>query len=291
MNLLNEFIKENRSIYTPLRTAIRRAEHQLLDHPKVFDDPLALRILGKEQASTVQAELLQSAASALAPLFRATLAVRSRYAEDKLALGVQNGVRQYVILGAGLDTFAYRHPYPEGVLHVFEVDHPVTQAWKRECLRESGINPPNDLTFVPVDFETQTLMAELARADFDPHKRTFFSWLGVTPYLTTAAVMATLSLVASLPVGSEIVFDYLIPPSLLSSKQRLIFEELSQRVSSAGEPWQAFFDPESLKQNLQAMGFSDVKDKGPEKINAKYFNNRKDRLRVWSLTNLMSARV
>lgn len=282
---------ENRSTYTPLRTAIRRAEHQLLDHPKVFDDPLALRILGKEHASTLQAELLQSAASALAPLFRATLAVRSRYAEDKLALGVQHGVRQYVILGSGLDTFAYRNPYPEGVLHIFEVDHPVTQAWKRECLREAGINLPNDLTFVPVDFETQTLMQELADAGFDPNKRTFFSWLGVTPYLTTDAVMATLSLVASLPLGSEIVFDYLILPSMLSSKQRSIFDELSQRVSSAGEPWQGFFEPESLKRNLQAMGFGNVKDKGAEEINAKYFKNRQDGLRVWGLTNLMRARV
>ncbi len=291
MNSLNEFMKENRSIYTPLRTAIRRAEHQLIDHPKVFDDPLALRILGKEHASTVQAELVQSDESPLAPLIRATLAVRSRYAEDKLALGVQHGVRQYVILGAGLDTFAYRNPYPEGVLHIFEVDHPITQAWKRECLRTAGINRPNDLTFVPVDFETQTLMEELSDADFDPNQPTFFSWLGVTPYLTTEAVMATLSLVASLAVGSEIVFDYLIPPSLLSSKQRSIFDELSQRVSAAGEPWQAFFDPVSLKRNLQAMGFSNIKDKGPQKINAKYFNNRKDGLRVWSLTNLMSARV
>jgi methyltransferase (TIGR00027 family) len=176
-----------------------RAAHQLLDDPKVFDDPVALRIIGKESASKLQADLHHVEAMPLSPYLRAFVAARSRYAEDELAAIVRRGVRQYVILGAGLDTFAYRNPYPEGVLHVFEVDHPTTQTWKRARLEEIGIALPGDLTFALVDFETQTLAEGLHSAGYDPGKRTFFSWLGVTEYLTTETVMAALRFIASAP--------------------------------------------------------------------------------------------
>jgi methyltransferase (TIGR00027 family) len=219
------------------------------------------------------------------------VAARSRYAEEELALDVRRGVRQYVILGAGLDTFAYRNPHPEGVLHVFEVDHPTTQAWKRARLKEIGITLPSNLTFAPVDFETQTLAEGLWGAGYDPGKCTFFSWLGVTEYLTIEAVMATLRFIASAPVGSGVVFDYMISPSLLTPAQRSRFDALAQRVASAGEPWQAFFDPRLLTRDLRAMGFGYVEDKGPEEINARYFKNRKDGLRVGSLSHVMNAQV
>jgi len=273
------------------RGAIKRAEHQLLDQPKVLDDPLALPILGKDSDSIMQAELFQSESSPLSPCLRATTVVRSRYVEDKLAIGVRRGVRQYVILGAGLDTFAYRNPYPKGSLHVFEVDHPITQAWKRSRLREVGVLPPSDLTFAPIDFETQTLMEGLREVGYDPAKCTFFSMLGVTPYLTIEAVLATLRWIALSSEGSEIVFDYLILPSLLTPDQRSFFEAFAQKVASAGDPWQTFFDPGSLKRDLRAFGFGYVEDKGPEEINTMYFKNRKDELRTWGLTNIMSARV
>jgi methyltransferase (TIGR00027 family) len=144
-----------------------RAAHQLLDFPKVFDDPVALRIIGKESALALRTDPRQSETSPLSPYLRAFAAARSRYAEDELALGVQRGVSQYVILGAGLDTFAYRNAYPEGVLHVFEIDHPTTQIWKRDRLREIGIALPRDLTFAPVDFETQTLAEGLQGAGYN----------------------------------------------------------------------------------------------------------------------------
>lgn len=284
-------MQEDRRTWAAQRGAIKRAEHQLLDHPKVLNDPLALRIIGKDSDSIMEAEILQSEASPLLPCLRAATVVRSRFVEDKLDLGVRRGVDQYVILGAGLDTFAYRKPYPESLLHVFEVDHPMTQAWKRDRLEEAGITPPGDLTFVPVDFETQTLMEGLRDAGYDPDKSTFFSMLGVTPYLTMEAVMATLRLIALAPEGSEIVFDYLIRPSLLNSDQRLFFERFAQKVASAGEPWQTFFDPEMLKQDLRAMGYGYVKDNGPDEIDVLYFKNRKDGLRVWKLTHLMNARI
>ena len=270
---------------------MRRAAHQLLDDPKVFDDPVALRIIGKESASALQADPRQFEATPLSSYLRAFVAARSRYAEDELALGLRHAVRQYVILGAGLDTFAYRNPYPQGRLHIFEVDHPATQAWKRARLSEIGMTLPGDLTFAPVDFETQTLEEGLRNAGYDPVKATFFSWLGVTEYLTTEAVMATLRFIVSAPKESGIVFDYMISPSLLTPDQRARFDALARRVGSAGEPWQAFFDPEVLTRDLRAMGFRRVEDMGPEEINAKYFNDRKDRLRVGSLSHLMNAQV
>jgi methyltransferase (TIGR00027 family) len=284
-------MKENRPSVTAQRVAIRRAAHQLLDDPKVFDDPVALRIIGKESVAALQADPRQFGATPLSPYLRAFIAARSRYAEDELALGVRRGVSQYVILGAGLDTFAYRNPHSEGVLRVFEVDHPTTQTWKRTRLSEVDITLPSNLTFVPVDFETQTLEEGLRSAGYDPNKCTFFSWLGVTEYLTTPVVMATLRFIASAPVGSGVVFDYMISPSLLTPAQQSRLDRLSERVASAGEPWQAFFDPELLTRDLRAMGFGHVEDKGPEEINARYFQNRKDGLRVGSLSHIMRAQV
>jgi methyltransferase (TIGR00027 family) len=284
-------MKENRPSATAQRVAMRRAAHQLLDDPKVFDDPVALRIIGKESASTLKADPHQFEATPLSPYLRAFVAARSRYAEDELSLGIQRGARQYVILGAGLDTFAYRNPYPEGVLRVFEVDYPSTQTWKCARLEEIGITLPGDLRFSPVDFETQTLEEGLQRAGYDSSKCTFFSWLGVTEYLTTEVVMATFSFLASAPVGSGVVFDYMISPSLLTPIQRSSFDTLSQRVASAGEPWKAFFDPELLTRDLITMGFRYVEDNGPEDINARYFKNRKDGLRVGSLSHIMKAQL
>jgi len=284
-------MKEGRPSATAQRVAMRRAAHQLLDDPKIFDDAVALRIIGRESASALQADPRQFEATPLSTYLRAFVAARSRYAEDELSLGVRRGICQYVILGAGLDTFAYRNPYPEGALHVFEVDHPTTQTWKRVRLEEVGIRLPGDLTFVPVDFESQTLEEGLWNAGYAPDKGTFFSWLGVTEYLTTEVVMATLRFIASAPVGSGVVFDYMISPSLLTSVQRLGLDTLSLRVAFAGEPWQAFFDPEVLTKDLRAMGFGYVEDKGSEEINTMYFKNRKDGLQVGSLSHLMNAQV
>jgi methyltransferase (TIGR00027 family) len=285
------FMKCSRPSATAQRVAMRRAAHQLLDDPKVFDDPVALRILGKESARALQADPGRFETTLLSPSLRAFTAARSQYAEDELALGVRRGVRQYVVLGAGLDTFAYRNPHPEGVLQVFEVDHPATQAWKQARLKETGIPLPADLTFVPVDFDTKTLAEKLRGTGYDSGKGTFFSWLGVTPYLTNEAVIATLRFIASAPAGSGVVFDYAISPSLLTAAQRSVFDALARRMASAGEPWQTFFDPGILARDLRAMGFRHVEDIGPEELHARYFKNRKDGLRVGSLSHVMNAQV
>lgn len=280
-------MRENRPSTTAQRVAMRRAAHQILDQPKVLDDPIALRILGAESASALQADPQGLERTPLARYLRAFLAVRSRFAEDELAHAVERGARQYVVLGAGLDTFAYRNPYP--TLRVFEVDHPATQAWKRERLGEAEIPLPGTLTFAPVNFENQTLAEGLRRSGFRFEEPTFFSWLGVTPYLTLDAITATLRFVAARPAGSGIVFDYAISPALLSTPELLVFDALAKRVAAAGEPFQTFFDPSALTADLRAKGFVQVEDLDGKTLNERYFQGRTDGLRVGSLAHMMSA--
>jgi methyltransferase (TIGR00027 family) len=284
-------MKEGQPSATAQRVAVRRAAHQLLDEPKVFDDPLALRIIGQEGVSELQSDPAQSETTRLSLYLRAYVAARSRYAEDELALAVERGIRQYVILGAGLDTFAYRNPYPESGLRVFEVDHPATQAWKRARLKESGISVPRGLAFAPVDFEDQGLAVGLRKAGYDPGLGAFFSWLGVAPYLTIERVMATLRFIASAPKGSSVVFDYAPSLSLLTSAQRLVSDAMVPRLAAAGEPLHTFFEPAELIRDLREMGFGHVEDVGPEELNARYFKDRADGLRVGSLAHMMNARI
>jgi len=273
---------------TAHRVAIRRAAHQLLDEPRVLDDPLALLIIGAETAQELRSNPKEHHAFSRA--FRAFMAARSRYAEDELARAVAHGVTQYVILGAGLDTFAYRNPHPG--LRVFEIDHPATQAWKREQLQAAAIPVPPSLTFVPVDFEQQTLESGLNHCGFNTAAPAFFSWLGVTPYLTHTACMTTLSLIARMPAGSGVVFDFAVDPALLNPGQRQALDALSKRVAAAGEPFQLFFDPEKLQDELRSLGFHRTEFLQGKELNARYFKDRTDGLLVrGSLGHLMAAWV
>jgi methyltransferase (TIGR00027 family) len=273
---------------TEQRVAIRRAAHQLLDHPRVLDDPLALRIIGAEAAHDLRSNPKEHPAFARA--FRAFMAARSRYAEDELAHAVADGVAQFVVLGAGLDTFAYRNPHAN--LRVFEVDHPATQAWKREQLHAAKISIPESLTFVPIDFEKQTLRERLAEAGLNFDAPAFFSCLGVTPYLTREACMATLSLIANMPHGSGVVFDFALDPALLNAGQREALDALSKRVASVGEPFQLFFDPVKLQDDLRSVGFHRTEFLQGAQINERYFRNRTDGLCVrGGVGHLMGAWV
>jgi methyltransferase (TIGR00027 family) len=275
---------------TAMRVAMRRAAHQLLDRPLVLDDPIAIPILGRETAAALRADPRQFEKGRLSSYMRAFFAVRSRFAEDQLAAARAAGVDQYVILGAGLDTFAYRNPSPDRPLRVWEVDHPATQAWKQERLAESAISIPENLTFVPIDFERETLTDALAAADFDPAAGAVFSWLGVVPYLSRSSVMATLAYVASVTAASGgVVFDFGIPPGQLTMMQRVAFEALAARVRAAGEPWQTFFDPAELSRDLLALGFAVAEDIPPAVINARYFSGRGDGFEVGGMGHLMWA--
>jgi methyltransferase (TIGR00027 family) len=209
---------------------------------------------------------------------RAFVSARSRYAEDQLAAFVARVGRQYVVLGAGLDTFAYRNPYSG--LRVFEVDFPATQQWKRALLDEAAIALPEGLTFVPLDFEHQTLGEGLAEAGFDNGAAAFFGWLGVVPYLTLAAFRATLGVIAQLPAGSGVSFDYAVAPERLSAVGRKAFDALAGRVAAAGEPFQLFFTPEEMANELRQAGFKRFEQLDSDHLNELYFKDRADGLRL-----------
>ena len=244
---------------TALAAAGHRAAHQLLDKGAIFADPLAVRIIGVAPDEIVRRAEARPAGRGM----RWFIAARSKFAETKLAEAVtERGVTQLVVLGAGLDTFAYRNPF-EGRLKVFEVDHPVTQAWKRQRLAEAGIAIPPSLVFAPVNFETDTLAEGLARAGLDPARRTFFTWLGVVPYLATEAIRATLAAIAGVAGGGEVVFDYSDPPETLSPEMAQHRADRAKRVAAMGEPFLSSFEPAELHAMLGGLGLGEIDDLNP----------------------------
>jgi methyltransferase (TIGR00027 family) len=271
---------------TALGVAICRASHQLYDAtPRVFEDPVAVPILGD-----LHGALMEAYAAAMQERFslalRARIVMRSRYAEDKLAQAVAEGVKQYVLLGAGLDTFAHRNPH-DG-LRVFEVDHPATQQWKRELLERNQMPEPMQLRYVPVDFERQSLRRELEAGGLDLALPTVFAMLGVVLYLTHTAFRATLEFIAGLPDGSGVIFDYTGPRHVLTPEEMAARDSLAARVREVGEPFQLFFTPEEMAAELTA--FRVVEDLGAVELNARYFTARADQLRlVGSAGRMLSA--
>ena len=258
---------------TALSVALRRAAHQIYDSPVVFNDPIAVTILGATYAEQLQGTPLRPDRPFSTGL-RAFLVARSRYAEDNLARAVSSGVEQYVLLGAGLDTFAYRNPFAQ--LRVFEVDHPATQQWKRELLQRNGIAIPERIAYTPVDFERQSLSAQLSDAGFNFQEPAFFAWLGVVPYLTPEAFRATLSFIADQPAGSGLTLDYSRPREVLPPLERLAHDSLASRVEKAGEPFRLFFTLPEMAAELSR--FRGLEDLGAVEINARYFAGRTDQL-------------
>jgi methyltransferase (TIGR00027 family) len=270
---------------TAIAVAISRAAHQTVDQPPIFSDPLAIRIVGPK----ARAALAEGRASrgAFAAVLRTVLAVRARVAEDALAEAVAAGVRQYVVLGAGLDTFALRNTDPS--LTVFEVDHPNTQAWKRKRIEEEGLATPPTLHFVPVDFTRDDLIAELHRAGLRSDLPAFFSWLGVVMYLDPDAIRATLKTIATLTGATGgIVFDFIAPPGRSKLMMRLILWFRGRRVARLGEPFRSFVAPHDVEKWLRDAGFTNVTIFGPQQLTDRYLQGR--RLRVSPLTYVAVAR-
>jgi methyltransferase (TIGR00027 family) len=266
-------MEKGKASKTALGAAIRRAAHQLMDVPPVLDDAIAVRLIGQGYRGK-----MGRASHPVGRDSRAFMAARSRYVEDQLAAAVRQGVAQYVVLGAGLDTFAYRNPFPS--LRVFEVDFPATQEWKRTMLAEADIALPADLTFVPLDFEYHTLAEGLAAAGFDTSAPAFFGWLGVAPYLTLAAFRATLDVIAQLPAGTAVSFDYARARETLSQAGRTAFDALSGRVAAAGEPFQLFFTPQTMESELRRAGFQRIEQLDSDGLNERYFKQRADGLKL-----------
>jgi len=242
---------------TALGAAAYRAIHQTLEDGVIFTDAYALKILDAE----TRAVLDQIAGDPAQRPMRLFIVARSRFSEDALAAGVARGVRQVVVLGAGLDTFSLRNPFERQGVRVFEVDHPATQAWKRVRLAEAGLALPATLTFAPVDFERQSLAEGLANAGFARDRPAFFQWLGVTPYLAHEAISATLDFIAGGP-GSAVVFDYTEPFQNHSPDRRAGLMAIAERAAARGEPWLSFFDPVELAALLRDKGFTDIEDLG-----------------------------
>ena len=261
--------------HTARGAAAYRAIHQTLEGGVIFNDPFAPRILDDE----ARARLDEIAADAALRPMRLFIAARSRFSEDTLAAAVERGVRQIVVLGAGLDTFALRNPHAAQGVRVFEVDYPSTQEWKRARLHEAGLAIPASLTFAPVDFERQSLAEGLKAAGFGADRPAFFQWLGVVPYLTREAISATLGFIASVP-ESEVVFDYAEPLENYPVERREQVRAVAARAASLGEPWLSLFDPIELSDMLRAIGFATVEDLGLAEIAGRFYGALKQGISI-----------
>ena len=278
--------RRSRTIEIP---AIMRALHQTLDgDPKILLDPIAPRLIDADERRAWLTPLL---AHPFAKQWRAGFALRARYVEDALAEAVQSGVGQYLILGAGLDTFAYRQPTWASGLRVYDLDHPVSQQWKKDRLKASGIPIPSNSQFVPIDFERMSIAEGLNGSGFFFEMTALCSWMGVTQYLTADALDATLRFVLSLPAASEIIFSFILPQETVSGVEAEALALAAQRSAEVGEPWLTRFHPEELATKLGAMGFSRIVHLTPEDARRCYFDNRTDGLAERHGEQLMRAMV
>lgn len=260
---------ENGPSRTALATAYARAYHQIADRPRIFTDALAVPLLGVTAAELTELSSRPSDQVGRVISDRARrlfFAARARFAEDAVAAAVTAGTRQVVVLGAGLDTYAYRNPRPD--LRVFEVDHPATQGWKRDRLAAAGIGLPETVSFVSADFESQNLAAELASAGFARTEPAVFVWLGVIFYLGPSAARATLEYIAGQTPPVEVVFDYLQPGN--TAEDRAHLQARADRLADAGEPFVSYFAPGDIAQQLGDLGFSAVEDRTARDIIAAY---------------------
>src|SRR5258708_34320762 len=216
--------------------AAARAAHLIVDQqPTIFSDTLASDLVGEEAEEYISSHRLHGTHLVLAAA-RGQVVCRSRFAEDSLAAAVRRGIGQYVILGAGLDSFAYRSALSPQV-RVFEVDQRATSDWKRRQLAAARIPEPDNLVFVVCDFEAGSLADDLVRTGLNPAEPAFVSWLGVTMYLTEAAIGQTLADLGALAPGSEIVADYMLPPPLRDESANVYVDLVAPAAAERGEPW------------------------------------------------------
>lgn len=272
-------MSERASSRTALGVAALRAAHQLMDgEPKILDDPVIPLLLERELIERVRAGG-ESVQAPWAVRLRSHVLLRSRFAEDCLARAVTQGMGQYVILGAGLDTFAYRQPPWAQDLRIFEIDHPASQQAKRERLEAAGIAIPPNVEFVSIDFESVSLRDGLQASSLDFDQPAFFSCLGVMVYLSEDAAYALFRLVASLPPPSEIVFTFSPPESSLEAKEAEGRASLAAVVEKLGEPWRTHFEPQALVEKLRGIGFEGMQTLSAEETE-RYFCGRTDSLRA-----------
>jgi methyltransferase (TIGR00027 family) len=269
--------------------AAARALHREEPPPHVLDDWLALPLAGDD--ANALAERLRTDLPREALLgFSRWLCVRARVPEEIAEQEAQRGVRQYVILGAGLDSYAYRRSDLADKMRIFEVDHPASQEWKRQRLAELKVPLPPNLVLAPVDFEHQALREGLEAAGFDWNAPAVFSWIGVTMYLTMDAIRSTLETVAAGPAGTRIVLTYNQPPSVLQGMGIETSQALRPILDEMGEPIITTFVPSEIEELLRSMGFVDVTHFGPDEAVREYFPGRTD-VRFGGAQRIAIARV
>lgn len=294
-------MEEKKVSNTAVGNVYLRGYHATHDTPKIFDDFLANQFLTEEERLfsetqiALAAQFVDPARAALFPDQAAAAAwmlqnwvvlslvvSRARYTEDRLEEAVRQGAKQFVILGAGMDTFAFRCKELMERLQVFEVDHPATQDFKRRRIAELGWEVPPNLHFAPIDFIHEDLATVLEGSSFDPQALSFFSWQGVTYYLTRDAVVATLGAIAKIaPPGSMIVFDYLDTDAFVPEKAAPRVQNVIRGLRQAGEPMNAGFDPASLAADLAGLGWRLIENLSPIDIEERYFQGRKDNYHAW----------
>jgi len=270
-------------------TAYMRAAHQLFDSPpRILEDPVAVLLLGP----TALQRIHDSADRYRTPdacALRAHIVLRSRFAEDRLAAAVLRGVTQYIILGAGFDTFAFRQPAWAQALKIIEVDHFGTQVVKRSKLTTAGLAMPKNVDFANIDFEHESLRDGLLRYGVSLNEPTFFSWLGVTMYLKEDAIDAVLQSAAAFPAGSEIVLTFAQPPEPVGGAASDSLSILAKRVASVSEPFVSYFEPDAFEAKLRCAGFSKVEFLSPAEAEALYFRQRPEDLPVPKRTGITYA--
>jgi methyltransferase (TIGR00027 family) len=271
-----------------LATAAARAAHLIVDRePWIFEDTLAAVLLGDLAEELIDNHRDAGQARELAAM-RVAMTGRSRYTEDRLAESCRRGITQYVLLGAGLDSFAYRSPLASG-LRVFEVDHPATQAWKRERLTAAAVPVPDWVTFVEVDFTVDALGDRLTAAGFDSSRPAFVSWIGVTQYLPSDAIAATLDVVAGFCPGSELAVEYMVPPAMRDGLGSALADFYMPRAAAMGEPWLTFLTPAAAAGLLAARGMVVTDDVGRvDQVGAPLWK-RSDGLRPYELGRVALA--
>ena len=260
---------------TAVLVAVIRAVHLRFHETHIFEDSYALQMLPPFWHAVASHRFLKWLVGDVIlgvyrPVYPAVV-LRARYTEDQLLKALDEGVNQYVILGAGFDTFTLRHQNIADRLQVFEVDHPATQEVKRQRMLKANGSLPSNLTFVPVDFETDQLDEELSKAGFDSQTPAFFSWLGVTYYLTQEAIRDTLERVASMSApGTRLVFDFKIAKHMMSPDWSTLAEKMEGFVARRGEPMLSDFTPQSLNDLMSRYGYTEVEMMPPEEQRERY---------------------